>query len=50
MIYKKKGIKQMKKIISLLLVLMLVFSLAACGAPATEETQPGAVVEETGVS
>lgn len=50
----------MKKIISLLLVLMLVFSLAACGAPATEETQPateaspetqpGAVVEETGVS
>ena len=54
----------MKKIISLLLVLMLVFSLAACGAPATEETQAPteanteaategqteAVVEDTGVS
>ena len=54
----------MKKIISLLLVLMMVFSLVACGAPAVEETQAPtenqteatteeqteAVVEETGVS
>ena len=52
----------MKKIISLLLALMLVFSLAACGAPAADETQPvdqteastenqtEAQVEETGVS
>ena len=50
----------MKKIISLLLALMLVLSLAACGAPATDETQPDneatsenqteAQVEQTGVS
>ena len=46
----------MKKIISLLLALMLVLSLAACGAPATDETQEPtenqteAQVEETGVS